>query len=100
MVIGEVQGALGHRVALELVAKLPKNRAAERQVAQVILERGEARDGLAVQAEGRDAIGDQLFRLRDDLEDRPTQRLKRAALGLLESPQLLVYGRGRHRRAV
>jgi hypothetical protein len=49
---GEVQRALGHRVSLELVSKLVENRAAERQIAQVVLERGEPRDDLAVYPEG------------------------------------------------
>jgi hypothetical protein len=42
----EMQGALGHCVALKLFGKLREDRAAERQVAQVILERGKAGDGL------------------------------------------------------
>ena len=47
----EVQGALGHRVALELVGKLREDRAAERQVAQVILERGKTGDRLTADPE-------------------------------------------------
>src|SRR6266480_1964724 len=54
----EVQRTLGHRVALKLIAKLPKHRAAEREVAQVVLECGKASDGLATHPEGGNAIGD------------------------------------------
>jgi hypothetical protein len=35
-----MQGALGHCVVVKLVGKMPEDRAAKRQVAQVILERG------------------------------------------------------------
>jgi hypothetical protein len=42
LMIGAVQGALGHRVAIKLIGKLPEDRAAERQVAQVSLERRKA----------------------------------------------------------
>ncbi len=51
---GEVQGALGHRVAVELVSKPREDRAAERQVAQVILERGKAGDRLTAYAGKRE----------------------------------------------
>jgi hypothetical protein len=85
-----VQGALGHRVAVELIRKLREDRAAERQVAQVILERGKASDRLTAYPESRNAVGDHLFRVRDDLEDRAPQRLKRAAARLLDTTQILV----------
>jgi hypothetical protein len=48
---GEVQGALRHRVAVKLIAKLPEGRAAERQVAQVTLKRSQAGDRLTAYAE-------------------------------------------------
>jgi hypothetical protein len=86
----EVQGALGHRVAVEFVGKLREDRTAERQVAQVIFERGKAGDGLTTCPEGRNAVGDHLFRVRDDLEDRAPQRLKRAAARLLDAAQILI----------
>src|SRR5437868_7729847 len=60
----KVQRALRHRVALKVVGKLPEDRPAERHVAQVILERGNPRDGLATHAERGNAVGDHLFRLR------------------------------------
>ena len=44
---GEVQRALGHGVPIEFVGKLREHRAAEREVAQVILERGKASDEAA-----------------------------------------------------
>ena len=52
---------------------------------QMVLERGEAGDRLATDAEGRNAIGDHFLCFRDDLEDRPTQALERAAFRLLEA---------------
>ena len=52
LVDGKVQGALGHRVALELIGERPEYRAAERQVAEVILEGRKAGDDLALDAEG------------------------------------------------
>src|SRR5579859_6089194 len=46
----EVQRALGHRIAVKLAGELRENRAAELQVAQMILKRGEAGAGLAADA--------------------------------------------------
>src|ERR1035441_2720055 len=86
----EVQGALGHRVAVELTRELREDRAAERQVAQVILERGKAGDRLTAYPESRHAVGDHFFRIPDDLEDPAPQGLKRAAARLLNTTQILV----------
>ena len=93
---GKVEGALGHRVALELVGKLREDRAAERQVTQVISERDKAGDRLTSYAEGGNAVGDHLFGVWDDLENGPSQCLKRAALRLIDSLQVLVALLGRH----
>ena len=80
----EVEGALCHRVPLKLVGKVRQDRTAERQVTQVIPKCGKACDGLTADAERRYTIGDELFRLGHDLEDRAAERLKRSALWLLE----------------
>src|ERR1041385_591261 len=80
-IYGKVQGALGHRVALELVRASRQHRAAEGEVAQVILEGGEAGDDPALDTEGRNLVRDDLFGVGDDLEDRVPQSLERAALG-------------------
>ncbi len=97
---GEVQGTLGHRVALKLIGELRQDRATERQVAEVSLERREARHRAATKSERWNAIRDHLFGLREDLENRPAQRLKRAALGLLDGPQILVDLRSGHRNSL
>lgn len=90
MVYREVESALGHGVSAELIPQAIQDRAAERQVAQVILERSEARDDLALYTEGGNAVRDHLLSLRGDLEDCPAQRLKGAALGLVDSAQVLI----------
>src|SRR5437763_2199569 len=53
----KVQRALRHRVALELIPKLTENGAAERHVAQVILEGGKAGDGRTAHPESREPVG-------------------------------------------
>ena len=100
MVDREVQRTLGHREALELIGELPQDRAAEWQVAQVILERGKASDCLAAHAEGGNTVRDHLFSVRDDLEDGAAKCLKRVALRLIETPQVLVNFLGGHWPAV
>jgi hypothetical protein len=55
-----------------------------------MLERREAGDDPAVDAKRRDLVRDDLFGVRDDLEDRAPQRLERAALGLLDALEVLV----------
>lgn len=98
MVDREVECALGHRVPAELAAELV-NRAAERQVAQVVFERSEACDDLAVHSEGGDAIGESFLGLRDDLKNHATQRLEAPTLRLRYTPQVLV-DLGRHSEVV
>jgi len=93
---GEVEGTLGHRVTVKLICKLPEDRTTERQVAQMILERGEARDCLASYAEGGNPVRDHLLGVRDDLKNGAAQCLKRAALRLIDSPQILVNLLGGH----
>jgi len=82
----EVEGALGHRVALKLIGDLREDGAAEWQVAQVILERGKAGDGLTAHAEGGHAVRDHPLGVWDDLKNGPAQCLKRAALRLIDAP--------------
>jgi hypothetical protein len=67
-----------------------------RQVAQMVLKRGEPRDGLSPDLEGRDAVGDPLLGRGQDLQDRLTQPGQRRALGLLQSIQVLIDLLGRH----
>jgi hypothetical protein len=74
--------------------------AAERQVAEASFERREAPDRAATKSEGWNAIRDHLFGLRKDLENRPAQRLKRVALGLLDGPQILVDLRSGHKNSL
>jgi hypothetical protein len=93
----EVEGTLGHRVALKLIAQLREDRTAERQVTQVIPKRGKASDRLTAHAEGGNTVRDHLFGVWDDLKNGAAQRLKRAALRLLDTPQVLVNLLGGHR---
>src|SRR5665213_778085 len=76
-----MQRALGHCVTRKLIGKLWQQRAAERQVAEVILERREARDCVAVYAESGEAVGDHLLGLRDDLKDRAAPSAPRQPAG-------------------
>ena len=62
-----------------------EDRSTERQVAEVILEGGEAGYDLAADAECGNAVRDSLLSVRDDLEDGVAQRLKRVALRLVDS---------------
>ena len=78
----EVESAFGHRVSAQLISKLFENRTAERRVTQVVLERGEACDDLAPNAERGNTVRDHLLSFRDDLKDHPAQRLKGSALRL------------------
>jgi hypothetical protein len=56
----------------------------------VILERGKPGDRLTRHTEGGNPVGDHLFGVRNDLENGAAQRLKRAALRLLDPTQVLV----------
>src|SRR5258707_2866912 len=66
-----------HRVSaqhtLKLIFELGKDGAAVRQVAQIVLERGESSDCLSPDLEGRDAVVDPLLGVGDDIEDRLAQ---------------------------
>jgi hypothetical protein len=62
----------------------------------VVLERGEPRDGLAPDFEGRDTVGDPLVGLGQDLEDRLPQPGQGGALGLLQGIEVLVDLLSRH----
>ena len=92
----EVEGALGHRVALNLIGKLRQDGAAEREVTQMVRERGKAGNCLTFYTERWDAVRDHLFGVWDDLENSSAQCLKRAALRLIDCPQVLVNLLGVH----
>lgn len=85
---GEAESALRPGVSLKLLCQLPEDRSAERQIAEVIVERHEARDDPAANSERRNAVGDPLLGLRNDVQDRVAQRLEGAALGLIDTPQV------------
>lgn len=95
-----MQRALGPGVALQLVVELCEDGAAERQVAQVILERREPGDGRTAYAKGENAVGDHLFGVWHHLENAAAQCLERAALRLLNTTQVLVNLLGGHCEAV
>jgi len=61
-----------------------------RQVAQVVLEGGEAGDQLPVEAKGRGPVGEALLGVGDDLPDCLPEVRQRGALGLLEPDQVGV----------
>src|ERR671934_1150848 len=67
-----------------------------RQIAEVVLEGCESGDDLVVQAESGAAIGNPLFCLRNDAENRLTQVLQRGSLGLLEPGEVFVNLLPRH----
>ena len=66
----------------------------------MIPEGGEAGDDLAPDAERRNAVEEPLLSLWNDFQDRAAQRLKGAALGLIDTPQVLVNLVRRHDCAV
>jgi hypothetical protein len=62
----------------------------------MVLECGKPGDCRATDPEGGNSIGDPLFGLREDLENRAAERLKRAVLRFLDPTQVLVDLRGGH----
>src|SRR5215470_1815661 len=62
----------------------------------MILERREPGDRLPPDLEGGDAVGDPLFGLGEDVEDRLPQPGQRRALGLLQGIEILVDLLSRH----
>ena len=67
-----------------------------RQVAQVVLKRGEPGDCFSPDLEGWESVGDPLLGLGEDIEDRLAQLSQRCALRLLQSIQILVDFLSRH----
>src|ERR1700680_197608 len=61
-----------------------------REVAEMVLERGEARDHLAADPEARNRVRNALFSLRKDLQDGLTKRTQRRLLRLLQCRQIRV----------
>ena len=66
----------------------------------MIPERGKAGDRLTAYPERRDAVRDHLIGVWDDLKNGAAQCLKRAALRLVDTPQVLVNFFGGHHYAV
>lgn len=93
----EMQRALCRRVGPQLVCELRKDRAAERQVAQVMLKRSEAGDRLAPHAKRRHTVRENFLGVRDDLENCAAQRLERVALRLINTSEVCVNILSRHR---
>jgi hypothetical protein len=62
----------------------------------VALERGEPGDGLSPDPESRDAVGDPLLGLGQDIKDHLAQQGRRRALRLLQGIQVLVDLLSRH----
>ena len=62
----------------------------------MVLKRGESRDGLSRDLEGRNAVGDPLLGLGEDVQDRLTQSGQRRALRLVQSIQIQIDLLGRH----
>jgi hypothetical protein len=62
----------------------------------MILERREPGDRLPPDLEGRDAVGDPLFGLGEDVEDRLPKPGQRRALGLLQGIEIPVDLLSRH----
>lgn len=96
----EMQRTLRARVPIKPVREQAEHRPTERQVAEMLAERRETRDDLAVHPKRRDAIGDALLRVRDDPENHLTQLLKRYTLSLLDRPQIRVDLLSGHRQTV
>ena len=71
------------------------HRPAVRQVAEVVLEGREPRDGLASQLERGHPVGDALLRLRDDGHDGVPQGCQRGPLRFVEGGEVLVDRVGR-----
>src|SRR3954453_23634847 len=86
----EVKCALCHRVRTELVSQLRQDRAAEREITQVVTKGSESSNRLPAQPEGRHTVGDDLLGLGDDLEDGAAERFERSPLRLLETSQILI----------
>jgi hypothetical protein len=62
-----------------------------------MLKGGEAGDRLAPHAKGRHTVRENFFGVRDDLENRATERLERVALRLINTSQVPVNILSRHR---
>src|ERR1700736_459307 len=77
----------GGRVTFQFFAELDEHRPAVRQVAEMVLKRGEACDRLAADLERRGAIGDALVSVGQDVQDRFTQLGQGAALRLIQRLQ-------------
>jgi hypothetical protein len=70
--------------------ELRYHRAAMREVAKVVLERGEARDHVAANPEARNRVRKALFSLRKDLQDGLAKRTQGRLLRLVQCRQVRV----------
>jgi hypothetical protein len=75
-------------IPVEAVTEASQYVAAVRQIRQMVLERSEPGDHLAVDAKCRHAVGDARLRVRDNRSDRATESGKGASAGLLEPGQV------------
>jgi hypothetical protein len=82
-----VPGATG---SPKFVRELGEDGTAVRQVAQMVLERGEPGNRLSLHFEGRQTVRDTLLGLGEDVEDPLAQQGQCAALRLLQGFQVSV----------
>jgi hypothetical protein len=66
------------------------------QIAEVVLERREPRDDLAVDSERGHAVGNALLGIGNNVKDRPTQMLQGGALSRIERLEIVVDILTRH----
>lgn len=66
----------------------------------MVLERGEPGDRLSPHLKGRDAVGDPLLGLGEDIEDRLAQLGQRGPLRLLQAIEVLIDFLSRHNTIV
>ena len=90
LIDSEVQRPFRAVIAGKVSIQLVKYGSAVRQVAQVILEDGEADHGFAAHLEGRYPVGDALLGVRNDRQDAAPQVLQRGALGFADGGEVTV----------
>src|SRR5262249_38247254 len=87
----EVQGTWRGGIAGQLGPEFGKDRPAVREVAEMVLERGEPSHRLTPDLESREAVGNALLRVRDYFQDRLAQLTQRGPLGLVEGVQVAIH---------
>jgi hypothetical protein len=86
----KLQRTFGGSVLRELIPQLIQNSSTHWKIRTVILVGGKAGDSLAVHFKSRDSIGDALFCIRQNLQDRFPESFQGALLGLLNAAQILI----------